>query len=206
MKLSEISPQPGERGALIGKTRQGKSTLARALLAHVAVHQPIIVIDPKGEWEGPPGAVYIDAPARLSSSYIVYQPDLLSPIVEDLDRILTACFRAGDCCIYIDEVYGCREPGTNRFPTTLEALYTRGGSRRITVLASIQRPTNVPVPTWSECEHWYAFALESKSDRERMADLIGDQCKTLPPKYHFWYTGRNTGICPDRPLILPSNV
>lgn len=204
MNAEELAPAIGQRGVIVGRTGTGKSTLARVLVYAMAQRQPLVIIDPKGDFAPPvPCMALTGAGQSLRGRNIIYRPSLDSDVVSDVDSILRSVYNAGNCAVYIDELFGIQEKGN--YPPALLPLYTRGRSRGITVLGAVQRPCKVPLETISECDRHYTFALQMGDDRRRMAEVSGRAGRGVPPRYHFWYSVTNAeedASIPDAPLTL----
>ncbi len=187
LTLEDILPVRGSRAVLVGQTGTGKTTLARYLIAHLARQQPVLVIDPKGEWAGPEGTLYVHDVRRIvESNYIVYQPDLKSDVISDVNNLCEAVYDRGDVCVYIDELYGVSVNG-REWPDMLQPLYTRGRSRNITVIGAVQRPAWVPLYTLSETQRQYLFLTPMQEDRKRMATIMGPRVENPVKRFFFWY-------------------
>lgn len=163
-----------ERAVFVGKTGSGKTYLARALTEDVA---RLVVFDPKGtlytrewgltEWTDKaqkalldprqPVRLRIPAPRRGERPWEYYM-DLV--------------WQAGDCLVYIDEVYGVHLPGRQPSPE-LSALYTRGRERGIGTWGATQRPAWVPLFVISESEWAFVFKLQLEDDRITMVKRTG---------------------------------
>lgn len=204
MNLDTIAPAPGQRGVIVGRTGTGKSTLARALVYMMATRQRLVIIDPKGDFSPPVPCTLITAPGQaVRARNIIYRPSIDSDVVSDVDSILRSVYNAGNCAVYIDELFGVQEKGN--YPSALLPIYTRGRSRGITVLGAVQRPCKVPLECISECDRHYTFALQMGDDRRRMAEVSGRAGLGIPPRYHFWYSVTNAEedeTIPDAPLTL----
>jgi hypothetical protein len=84
-------------------------------------------------------------------------------------------------------------------------VYTMGRELDVTVIASMQRPTRMPLYMITETDQQYVFRLNMPDDRKRMAAMIGDRANTHPSEmeeYGFWYNCMSRNIAPERPLRL----
>lgn len=192
--------QPGDRALFTGRTGSGKTYAAGRYLKTVADKQPGIIIDPKGmfDWqsrhtENAPIATKFDEVVDYSreSRIIFYRPDIENDVVEETNELLRAVYRKTDVFVYIDELYGVGN-GDTKFPRFLNAIYTRGRQRLITILACVQRPAWVPRFTISENTHHFLFDLDLPDDRGLMAGIMGERARISPieatgKEYSFWY-------------------
>lgn len=160
-----------------GRTGSGKTFLERHLLSGIT---RLVALDPKGtlgrlapEWnledwsERGRKALLRGDPVRLRvpPSEDGDTPAYWSPYIRDV-------YRAGDCLLYIDELYGVVPPGS-RPPGPLVACYTRGRELGIGVHAATQRPAWVPLFAMSEADWFFVFRLTLDEDRRRLASFMG---------------------------------
>lgn len=192
----QIIPEVGDRAIITGQTGTGKSTLAKAIVQTMAAWQRTLIIDPKAEIDWFEGAEPVGS--KVPSRVQIYRPGLDSDVVSETNDLLRQCYEQKDWLIYIDELYGIQEKGN--YPAVLNAVYTRGRSRRVSVIACCQRPAWVPLFALTETQHQYVFRLPLSEDRGRMAAICGPKVLTLPPKFSFWYHTYN--VDPD---LLPTN-
>jgi hypothetical protein len=90
---------------------------------------------------------------------------------EEWERAYMAVLNAGNCTMYVDEVYGVVETG--KPSPYLTAIWTRGRELGIGAYAASQRPVWVPIVMLSEAEHFFMFRLTVGDDRRRMAEFMG---------------------------------
>jgi len=188
-----IDVQSDQRVLITGQTGSGKTFLARQLLRSC---RRLVVLDPKGmlrsheeegayeswdldEWSEPQEKLLVSGkPCRIR---------VPSPLDGRWDRYLWSVYRAGNCVLYIDEVYGVVPPGSRRPPDSLNAIYTRGRELGIGAVAASQRPVWVPMEIISECEWFFAFRLLLDDDRRRLASLMGPNVmQRIRDRYGFW--------------------
>lgn len=176
---------------IAGKTGTGKTYLAENLLQNV---KRLIVLDTKSNllkrfnlvpeskknWKkfsgGEPIRMQIKTPLIPSDQWEGY-----------FDNIFKLAYDAGDCTVYLDEVYGVTQ-GSRNLSTWLTALYTRGRELGIGVIACSQRPKHIPMFCMSESEHFFVFRLLLQEDRDRLSSFIGD-LPQIPntDKHGFFY-------------------
>lgn len=189
-------PLPGERAIVIGQTGSGKTVLNLHLLQNLTT-TPVIIYDTKEEpkFERLPHSRLVFDPDRLHEAvddltvdYIVFRPPIeMLPDWRALDDLLTLHyheFRGVDA--YIDELYQFHG-ASGSFGKGLNALYTRGRSRGITLIGSSQRPAKISSLCLSESQHVYVFHLNKKLDRKKVADDTGMEESPQPPRHHFWH-------------------
>jgi energy-coupling factor transporter ATP-binding protein EcfA2 len=189
-----------ERVFICGKTGSGKTFLARHLTRNL---KRMIVLDGKGtltDWDLQPWDRY----ARdLLKNQDPVRARVLWDIGQDPDEfwsdVMTQCYSAGDCTLYIDEVYAIVPPMT-KVPDILWALYTRGRELGIGVWAATQRPKNVPMVCMSEAEHYFSFRLMLEDDRSRMSEFMGPDVQAPIADEHGFYYMRPEW---DRPRYIP---
>jgi len=185
----------------VGKTRTGKTTLARQLLEP---YQQVIVHDAKGTigphpsdtsyWPGYylcRGLGELDV-ARKYHSRLIYRPTFAeSRSLVDQDAFFRFIFNRRNTIVYVDEVYLlCVQLG--RAPDMYLACIQQGGERRVGVWSSTQRPTRIPLQIISEAEHCYVFNLRLWRDRKRMEEEWGiprEAQGALKGTHQFLYAG-----------------
>lgn len=178
-----------ERVAFVGKTGSGKTYAARSLLRHSS---RLIVFDSKGtvnndEWRTTDWNRVSAWKLKRGNDIRIRVPH---PLDGNYEPYFKAAYEAGNCTIYIDEMYGVIGRST-RPEQYLTAVYTRGRELGIGVWAATQRPSWVPLFMLSEADWLFCFRLQMHEDRKRMAELMGEELRMENiAKYHFWlYNG-----------------
>lgn len=191
-----IEPGSDERAIIVGQTGSGKTYMARQLLLDA---KRLVVLDPKGMLRSPvepeePDDAYedwrltewSDAGAKKLSSGDPIRLRVAAPLDGDWSEVLWAVYRAGNCVLYIDEIYGVVPPG-RRPPDALTAIYTRGRELGIGAYGCSQRPTWIPLTLISEAYWFFCFRLMQDADRRRMAEFMGPSVLTpITDRYGFW--------------------
>ncbi len=194
MNLDTLIPKLGSRSLLAGKTGTGKTTLARFILSDLHYKQrvpSIVIIDPKGtfKFDGMIIDAVEEAQTNQAEPVLIYRPNPDNSVKDDVDaydRLLKWIYRRGNTVLYIDEAYALAPDGIT-YPNAIRPLYTRGREFGVTVIAATQRPVHIPRVMYTEAEYFYCFALNAKSDRERIAEMIGEEAKQSPEGYAFWH-------------------
>lgn len=188
--MNNIVPALNSRSLLVGKTGSGKTVLEKKLIDVLAVDNDVVIIDPKcgGDFDYPATEDYKVLPAIIRQNGIgVYKPPIIEDGIDHYDYVLKWIYDRSETVLVIDELYGLSQNGYT-YPTWLKALYTRGRSRGITILACTQRPRGVPRFCISEVENFYVFNLGLKDDRKLLANELGESVMEQPAEYAFWYS------------------
>jgi hypothetical protein len=174
---------------ITGKTGSGKTYLASYMTKPL---KRLVVLDGKGSLSGwnlePWDNQSIsklnkrDEPVRIRA---------LPPFGVDPDiywnKVLSTCYLAGNCTIYIDELYAISPPNQRPSPE-LFGVYTRGREPGVGVWGATQRPVSIPLIALSEAEHFFMFRLSLGEDRQRMsAFMTYDVVKTIQDTHGFYY-------------------
>lgn len=193
-----IDIKSNERILFLGRTRSGKSYLARYLLRGL---KRLVVCDPKmsraiGKWRLQPWdseskkALRAGDPIRIR---ILGQADV-DP-VEYWESILRELYNigveTGQLFIYIDDVYllSSGEQGT-KFPRAVRDIWTMGGEQGIGAAAATQVPRYIPKYLLTEAEHLFLFRLTLLEHRQYVAESTDDRLAIPIPKedrHGFYY-------------------
>jgi hypothetical protein len=189
---NEIEISANERVYIVGRTLSGKSTLARYLLHSV---RRLVVCDPKdglGQWK-------LEAWDRDTRQALLEGEDVRVRITPEPARdpatywesVLRTVFDAGDCVVYVDEVYLLSESESSAgYPIALRDIWTSGAQRGIGGFAVSQRPRFVPKYLLSESEHVFLFRLLLLADRKCVAEFTHERMVQEIPRsdeHGFWY-------------------
>lgn len=189
--MEPIAFKPWDRVAFVGRTTTGKTYAARLLLLSA---RRLVVIDPKGRLsdsyrlsKGDPPWNLAEPSEETDRALAAGEPVRVryaAPLDGDYGSIFKRCYDAENVIVYIDEVYGVTHNG--QADRWLTALYTRGAELRIGVWAATQRPKRIPLIVLSESEWTLLFRLKLESDREYMAEMIGDAALETLSGHQFW--------------------
>jgi hypothetical protein len=200
IETPDILLRSNERIFLCGKTGSGKTYGAKYMLRPFP---RLIVLDVKDQLQDW-GLVPYDKEARrlLKAGYGI-QARVVVPVGKDpaetWDKVFLDVLEAGNCHIYIDEMYGVVPPGSKVSPL-LWAIYTRGRSMGIGASSASQRPTWVPLFALSESEHFFVFRLSLADDRKRMSAFMGPEVlATIKDPHGVYYSYAAW----DAPLYMP---
>jgi hypothetical protein len=203
-KGNEIAIEADERSYIVGRTRSGKSTLARYLLRSP---RRLVACDPKrslGDWK-------LESWNRETREALLEGRDVRVRVTpepgakpeEFWETILRTVFNAGDCILYVDEVYLLTESESpTGYPPALRDIWTGGGEQGIGAFAISQRPRFIPKYLISEAEHFFVFRLLLEADRQYVADFTHPRLEQKIPlehKHGFWYMS----IFDDEPIYIP---
>lgn len=118
---------------------------------------------------------------------------------EQVRRALSEMYKEGDWTIVLDETRNLtdpREPNLNLQPQ-IEALWLRGRSRGISVIAATQGPRWVPRSFFDQAQFHFIGVVEDADSQKRLLEIGGMERYHFPtikslPLYHFVYTDRQS--------------
>lgn len=186
-----------QRVFLVGKTRSGKSTMARYLLEEVVrAGGRVFIIDPKKDWMGraPHRKPYglpsndfkgsVEQPILTSKFNPEYRVMIYEPAEWDknCDNIMLDAIRTGYTTIYIDEIKQL-VPATYA-PKNLQIAYTQGAAAGVGVWGGVQRPKGIPEIMKDQAEVWIVFRVKKREDRIDIGTYICEENNNphqLPP-------------------------
>ena len=200
MKLPKIAGN--KRIMLLGKTRTGKSTMARYLL-NLKSHEGwwIVIIDPKRDWMSreengrrvrlPYGELTkdfkgtVDKPIRSDHfdpevKVMIYEPTKWD---SKMDDIVDATMAHGYVIVYLDEV---RQLGqATKAPQKMVILYTQGAASNVGCWGGNQRPVGIPEDMKSQAEIWIVFYINKQEDKQKIASYLPYNSSTI------WFVGND---------------
>ncbi len=196
-----------QRIYIVGRTRSGKSYLARHLFRSI---KRFVVCDPKnalGKWKlqdwnhETEKLLREGEPMRVR---IVGEPfaDPLDFWDDMLRRLFAIGEQTGQLFVYVDEVFLLSGGEGAKFPQGLRAIWTNGGGIGIGACAVSQFPRFIPKYLISEAEHFFVFRLTLPEHRKYVADWTDERLASPIPKddeHGFYYYS----IFGDDPVYFP---
>ncbi len=174
-----------QRVILVGKTRSGKSTMARYLLKEVVRNGGrVFIIDPKRDWMGRPpnripyGKLSNDFRGSVDNPILLdhFDPTVRVAIYEpadwnqNLDNILKQAIAYGYTTIYIDEIK--QLVSSTVAPKQLQIAYTQGAAAGVGVWTGVQRPKGIPEFMKDQAEVWIVFRVKKFEDRVEIQGYV----------------------------------
>lgn len=186
----ELGVSYNNRLLFVGKTRTGKTVLARELITQFAKKEKdlqIITIDPKHELRAFGDGETIDAP-KLATEYnkkAKYQVIQSYHWNDALDNMVDKIMARGHAIVNLLEMGGIAT--ANSVPDGITRLWTQGAGKGVGAIAQLQFPKRNPGVVKSQSEFIFMFRLNPLEDRQEMLNYIPDK-KILQkiPKYFFW--------------------
>jgi DNA helicase HerA-like ATPase len=176
---------------LLGGSGTGKTTLAKAMLA--IWPGTVLAIDPKGTLggnRGLPDYVIVRSPGalkRLRRGYdrVIYRPGPTYTDIHSYDEVYRWAYERGKLLVYTDELFSTMR-GT-RSPDWQRACITSGRELGVAMISSTQRPKGIDPRILTESESIACFKLRRADDAKYVAEFMGDQVLSPPPKYAYWF-------------------
>lgn len=178
----------GDHVTLVGRTKSGKTTLARQLLVaypYVVVlatkrkdpslYSPLMekgyrIIDDIGQLNFAEHPRYIFRPLLDLDAHGNTRSALDSQS-DQFRELLLYSFDVGGICLYCDEVrYLTDNLGLS---TEMETLWLQGRSLEVTMMAATQRPVSVPILAFTEPRHLFLFKNGEYNNVKRMSEFAG---------------------------------
>lgn len=210
-----------DRLLLVGKSRTGKTSLARVLLRRAAeMDAPIVYLDPKGL--NRTGYDVIDAGAFVGLSTASGAAQLRTllggherrvtvhlsnmPKVKDADQFDAVCgaaFEHGNLLVVYDDAGGI-EDGTPSY--YVNRIATMGGERGVGFMPMVQRVYNIPRVFLTESSHIICFHFRDEKGRQRLAaeasPELAEACAPLQfQDFRFaWYRAATDEVTVYPPL------
>lgn len=178
-----------EHVTLVGPTKQGKSTLALALLKERAklrdAHIVVLATKPKDPTLTALGWPIIRQwPPGYGQKQVIYWPKFpkdvrKAAVVQRMafDPVLADIFADGKRTVYVDEMFYMTD--VLGLESTMKQFWTQGRSNDLIVVASTQRPRNVPREMFSECSWFLAFRTVDEDELRRVGEIGGVDSKRL---------------------------
>ncbi len=200
--INLMTPEPGQKLALIGQNGRGKTYLAARLIAPYYKRQQIVVADVKHDptWSQYDGITVntIDKLTRLpfpKYPLIIFRPEgELAHDFERLDKVFAWVYKRGNTLLMIDEV-SAMVPGAMGFGHGFADLLQRGRTRKCTVIMGTQRPAFVPRIVLTESQKFVLFFLTDIRDRKTVAAAShASLSQEIPDLHGFWFVDVPRGV------------
>jgi hypothetical protein len=214
-----------QRVFIVGKTRSGKSTMARYLLKEVVRNGGrVFIFDPKKDWMGRPpnrtpyGEISrdfrgsVDRPIKIDHFDPTIRVSIYEPSEWDTncDSILKKAIEYGYTTIYIDEI---KQLVPNTFaPKMLVIAYTQGAAAGVGVWGGVQRPKGIPEVMKDQAEVWIIFRVKKYEDRKDIATYVFEESegarlpsifrRPLQPRWFIFYEDSMVEPVLCMPLVL----
>lgn len=186
-----VAWQQGEHVGIVGRTGQGKTYLMRELLAY---RGHAVFLRTKDDTIDLPGFVrrrHAEAMDGMYAERILLDPEYHRQTFESY-HMLERAFRQGGWTVAIDELWYVEGLGLKR---SIDKLWTQGRSLGVTVLAGMQRPSQISRFALSQCRHFFIFACEGR-DAAVITDATSPRMKFAIPQiegHDFVYYNAATG-------------
>lgn len=171
----------------------GKSYLAEQLLKP----QPrVIGLDSKGYLKWPGYHLTNNPIAALLTDKIIYRPDGGKPPEDWYSAAVDSLHERGGGVLYIDELSFLTS--ANRISSGLADAFRLGGEIGVGVWYSAQESTTIHNTTLRQAELLVLFYNQGASDREKMAQIVGDMAFTTQEFDPYEFTVFKRGETTDR--------
>jgi hypothetical protein len=175
--------RPGQHMALVARTRSGKTTAARRMLA---LRDYVVVFGTKPRDPDVYDALVEQGyviretwdPTDLSENRVILKPPLEDATPEAMlkqravfQRALLGLFRTGGWTLYLDEAkYVAVDLKLAR---ELDILWLQGAAMGITIVAATQRPRSVPLNMFEQSSWFGIWRVNDRDDRLRASEMLG---------------------------------
>lgn len=176
---------PEQRACFFGKTRSGKTTLAKGLLQQA---DDYVVVDQKNTFRDGSPIVRKYEPRKPRQIIRVPVSDYEQ---DDLDAVFEAIYRDRPRLVYVDELTLCN-PSRTTLRAPLARLIRAGGELGFGVWCGSQRPKDIPSAVFTESEHFFVFRLQFEADRDKVASFTTERIYDYLPLirgHQFVYYG-----------------
>lgn len=190
--MNNFQIKRNDRTLIVGQTESGKTFVAERLLEPA---ERLVVFDAKGNLKE---RFHLQEMSRKNRRKLekggpirlqIPQPTMsLNDLPLYYEEVIEELMYYGNLTVYMDET--SRVTGyTNNVLPQFGRMYTQGREvNQVGVVASIQRPSRMPMILFSEAQHFLAFRLNLDADRKRMAETMGETVRTpILDKHGFYY-------------------
>lgn len=174
----------GEHVSIVCQTGGGKTFLFMRGLAPLMEDEQLIIFDVKGddpEINGPKIRHITHLPTRMEKRLLHGEKPrsqwyhYMASRQDDTRRFIDACYRQGHIALYFDEIRALTDktPGLG-LVSQIDAMWLRGRSREVTIIAGTQAPRFVPSSFYEQARHLYIGALLDRRAQRRLEEIGGD--------------------------------
>jgi energy-coupling factor transporter ATP-binding protein EcfA2 len=200
-----IDIKPSERIMIMGKTGSGKTEWERFMLRRIALHMPVVIIDPKIFWLGEnpiwasgksPGTV--DHPRLVKWFNPKYWVQCIQPDEYDdkFERFLKALLKQKNVYTCFDETDGLCT--ATQVPTGIRKVWKQGRVLKVGASAGSQTYSGIPRIFKSQAEKFVLFRVgdEDIEDAAHLLHCLPEEVANLGDFEWMYYdnTSMNNGI------------
>lgn len=196
---SNLKIQPNKRLIFVGKTRSGKTFLAKQLLRMIldrTKDTQVIFIDPKHETTFFGNGEDLEHPKLVEKYNSKVRVQVFQTFTwnEHLEHMVDAVLKRGNAIVVLDEIGGIATATT--VPTGITRLWTQGGGKNVGAWSLVQFPRRIPSVIKTQSEHWFIFRLNSLDERKELLNFIPDSSILEKlEKYYFKYFNDDMDTC-----------
>lgn len=191
IEAGPVEWRQGEHVGIVGRTGSGKTYLMRELLELRGHAVFLRTKDDSIELPGFTRRRHAEAMDGMYAERILLDPEYHRQTFETY-HMLERAFRQGGWTVAIDELWYVEQLGVKR---SIDRLWTQGRTLGLTLLAGMQRPSQVSRFALSQCRHLFIFACEGR-DADVVKDATTPRMKFAIPQiegHDFVYYNSGTG-------------
>lgn len=187
----DIEIKSSDRVFICGKTGSGKSHLAINLILPKLAN--VIVYDVKNEIELPGYDIFYniqDFKKYPNRQHIIYRAKEVyrneKEADQEFNRLCKQAYLRGNTTLYLDEL--ANRTGSNRICPYHDTIMRLGRSKGIGCINCTQRTRGVSNNILSQCEHFFIFKQNMKTDLDKLAEFCGEKIyEPLKEEFSFYY-------------------
>lgn len=127
-------------------------------------------------------ALFAEDPDRRLDKF-VFAPE--RPDIDLFDEVCRLVYEKGNHHLIADELKSVYHGA--QLTEHHNLIMTNGRDKGVGFTGTTQRPKRIPIEAISEAEHVLAFKLKTKTDRDRMEEVIGEKAAELRSIDPYWY-------------------
>lgn len=193
MKPSEpYTIASNDRIFIPGKTGSGKTAAGRRLVVNAMGR--VLFLDVKGREHRHLNLPTLDSLDDVHTALFAEDDDTRldkfvfrprKPDVDLFDDVCRLVYERGNFHLFADELKSVYHGAGLTEHHNL--IMTNGRDKGVGMTSTTQRPKRIPIEAISEAEHVLAFKLKTKTDRDRMEEVIGEAAGQLRDIDPWWY-------------------